>query len=173
MGFGLALYVHLAQAARRRGIEVATVDVYRALARAPERLACLTVQYTAETQALLAGGARPSICHSFESPVVADKFSHFMARYAGRFEHNFQFRGMGARLAGTGTVFHPAYFPIDTRTPLPPPAWAQRDDLVMIVGNAWARPARPTGLAEWRARLKVAVRQRVWRLTDPWLRAPP
>lgn len=172
MGFGLGLYVHLAREARRRGIEVATVDVYRAMTHAPARVACLTVQYTDETQALLAGGARLAICHSLESPINAYKFSHFMARYAGRFQHNFQFSGTRGRLAGTGTTFHPLYFPIETRARLPLRAWNQRDDLVMMVGNPWARPARPTRLVDLRTRVKVAARFQVWRLFDPWLRVP-
>ena len=172
MGFGLALYVHLAHAARRRGIAVATTDVYRALAPAPARVACLTVQYTADTQALLAGGARPVICHSLESPLIAYKFFHFMPRYAGRFQHNFQFRGTRQRLAGTGTAFHPLYFPTETRARLPLRPWAQREPLVMIIGNTWARRPRPFNFNDWHTRLKVSARFQWWRLLDPGLRAP-
>jgi len=172
MGFGAGLYAGLAREARRRGIEVATADVFRAMAHAPRRVACLTTEYTAETQTLLAAGARPAICHSLESPLIAYKFFHFMPRYAGRFQHNFQFRGTRQRLAGTGTTFHPLYYPADTRARLPLRPWAQRDPLVMIISNVWARRTWPASLSDLRTRLKVAARFQWWRLLDPGLRSP-
>ena len=171
-GFGAGLYACVAREARRRGIEVATADVYRAMAHPPGRVACLTTQYTAGTRALLAGGARPAICHSLESPVWAYKFYHFLARYAGRFQHNFQFRGTRERLAGTGTTFHPLYYPIETRARLPLRAWDQRDDFVLIHGNPRVRRLRPASLNELRLRVKVTARLQLWRLVDPWLRVP-
>ena len=172
LGFGQALYVGLAREARRRGIEVTTADVYRAMSRPPQRVACLTSGYTADTDALLASGAQPAICHSLELPLVAHKFYHSLARYAGRFKHNYQFRGTQPRLAGSSTVFHPLYFPIETRALLPLRAWHRRDYLVLINSNKRAGQFRPTNLLELRRLAIIAARFQLWRLFDPWLRVP-
>ena len=134
-GYGHALYVRLAREARRRGIEVTTADVYLQMTEHPALAACLTDMFTPFTEKLLGHGVKPSICMSLESPLNAKTFYHNIVRYAGRFHHNYQFQGTHERLVGTGTVFHPIVFPMETREPLTSQPWDKRDYLILINSN--------------------------------------
>jgi len=169
-GFGHTLYVRLARELRRRGIESATADVYLGLATVPDQAAVLTGEFTPQTDTLLQRGVQPAFCHSLESPLVAKKFYHFMARYAGRFRHNFQFRGSAERLRGTSTTIHTLYFPMETRVPLPVYPWRQRERLVLVNGNkrALSNPGNPKAVVRTVGR---QIRFRLWALFDPWLRS--
>lgn len=169
-GCGHALHVRLARAARQRGMEVATADVYLAEANPASDVVCVTDMVTPLTNRIIAKGARPAICMSLESPLNAQCFYHHIARYAGRFRHNYQFRGTQDRLAGTGTVFHPIIFPMEARIPLPMQAWDKRDHLVMVNSNKRAIIQNAANLAGLAKTLAVQARFRLWRLTDPWLR---
>ena len=110
-GCGDAINVRLAREARRRGLDVVTADVYLGTKEGPFQAACLTNMVSPVTEKLLAHGVKPAVCMSLESPLNAKEFYHNIANYAGRFQHNFQFRGTRERLAGTGTVFHPVNVP--------------------------------------------------------------
>jgi hypothetical protein len=134
-GSGHAINVRLAREARRRGMDVVTADVYLAMTKRPDQAVCLTDMVTPFTDKLLSKGVKPAICMSHESPLVAKKFYHNIARCAGRFHHNYQFRGTQEQLAGTGTVFHPVVFPMETRAPLAPQSWDKRDYLILINSN--------------------------------------
>jgi len=169
-GCGHAIHVRLARAARRRGMEIATADVYLATVNRSRNAACVTDMVTPFTSRLIAKGAQPAICMSLESPLNAQRFYHHIARYAGRFQHNYQFRGTQERLASTGTVFHPIVFPVETRTPLPLQPWGKRNHLVMVNSNKRAMARNVQNLVGLAKTLAIQARFQLWRLTDPWLR---
>lgn len=169
-GCGHALNVRLAREARKRGMEIATADVYLAQADPAPDAACITDMVTPYTGALIAKGVRPAVCMSLESPLNAPRFYHHIARYAGRFQHNYQFRGTQERLTGTGTIFHPVVFPMETRTSLPLQPWGKRNHLVMVNSNKRAVARNVQNLTGFAKALAVRTRFQLWRLTDPWLR---
>lgn len=169
-GCGHVLNVRLAREARRRGIEIMTADVFLAKADPPLDAACVTDMVTPFTDALIAKGVRPAICLSLESPLNAQRFYHHIIRYAGRFRHNYQFRGTHDRLRTTGTQFHPVVFPVETRVPLPLRPWGERDHLVLVNSNKRAVARNIRNLKEFAQAVARQARFRVWRLTDPWLR---
>jgi len=169
-GCGHALNVRLAREARRRGVEIVTADVYLAMADTSLHAACITDMVTPFTDALIAKGVRPAICMSLESPLNAQRFYHHIARYAGRFWHNYQFRGTQDRLRATGTQFHPIVFPVDTRESLPLRPWGERDHLVLVNSNKRAVARNVRNLKEFAQTVARQARFRAWRLIDPWLR---
>jgi hypothetical protein len=169
-GCGHPLNVRLAREARKRGMEIVTADVYLAMGDPSLYAACVTDMVTPFTDALIAKGVRPSICMSLESPLNAQRFYHHIARYAGRFRHNYQFRGTRERLVATGTVFHPIVFPVETRMPLPLRPWGKRDHLVLVNSNKRAVGRTFHNLKEFARAVAMQTRFKVWRLTDPWLR---
>ena len=169
-GCGHATNVRLAREAKQRGIDVATADVYLAMPARPDQAACLTDMVTPFTDKLLSMGVRPAVCTSLESPLNAKDFYHNIVRYAGRFRHNYQFRGTQTRLSVTGTVFHPIVFPMETRTPLPLQAWSKRSYLILVNSNkraVYQDWSNPQGIAR-----SVASQTRFGFLKaiDPWMR---
>ncbi len=169
-GCGHATTVRLAREARRRGIEVATSDVYLAMRDRAYEAVCLTDMVTPFTDRLLSMGVWPAVCTSFESPLNAREFYHNIVRYAGRFRHNFQFRGTEARLSTAGTVFHPIVFPMETRTPLPLQVWSTRNYLILVNSNKRAVYLNWSNLKGFAQ--SVASQTRFWILQaiDPWMR---
>ena len=169
-GCGHAFNVRLAQEARQRGIDVATADVYLAMSNRPDQVVCLTDMVTPFTNKLLSMGVAPTICTSQESPLIARNFYHDIVRYAGRFRHNYQFRGTHARLAVTGTTFHPIVLPMETRTSLPLQDWNKRSYLILINSNKravnrdWSNPKAVVRSAA------SQVRFRFLQVIDPWMR---
>jgi hypothetical protein len=170
IGCGTAIQVRLAREARRRGMDVVTADVYLQMTERPVQAVCLTDMVTSLTDNLLAHGVRPAICMSLESPLCAKRFYHNIARYAGRFHHNYQFRGTRERLAGTGTLFHPVVFPMETRVPLAPQSWNKRGYLILVNSNkraVYQNWSNLKGIAR-----SVVSQTRFWVLqaVDPWMR---
>lgn len=169
-GCGHAINVRLAREARRRGMDVATADVYLAMPKRPAQAVCLTDMITPFTEKLLSKGVQPGICLSLESPLNAKKFYHNIVRYAGRFHHNFQFRGTQERLLGTGTVFHPAVFPTETRVPLTLHPWDKRKYLVLVNSNKRAVYQRWRNLKEIAQSMVSQIRSWYYYTVDPWMR---
>lgn len=167
---GYAINVRLAREARRRGMDVATADVYLAMPNHRARAVCLTDMVTTLTDEVLARGARPAVCKSLESPLFAKHFYHNIVRYAGRYHHNYQFRGTLERLANTGTVFHPIIFPVDTRVPLIPQSWAKRDYLIMVNSNKRAFSHRRGNLKETARSTLSRAKFLAYKVIDPWMR---
>lgn len=167
---GYAIQVRLAREARRRGMDMVTADVYRQMKERPAKAACLMDMFTPGTDKLLADGVQPAVCMSLESPLVAKRFYHNIAHYAGRFHHNYQFRGTQERLIGTGTVFHPIIFPMETRVPLAPQSWDKRGYLILVNGNKRAFFQKRSNIKEIaRSALSQAYLLAV-KATDPWMR---
>lgn len=136
LGFGYAVYVRLAREAKQREFEIATADVYLENEKhSLTKVICLTDMVTQFTERLITRGVQPAICISMESPLIARKFYHNLEKYAGRFHHNFQFRGTQERLATSKTVFHPIIFPMDSRIPLILKTWNNRSYLIMVNSN--------------------------------------
>jgi len=169
-GCGHALNVRLAREARRRGIDIVTADIYLTMADPSFHAACVTDMVTCYTDWLIAKGVEPAICMSLESPLNAQRFYHHIIHYAGRFRHNYQFRGTQDRLRATGTQFHLVVFPVETRAPLPLQPWGKRDHLVLVNSNKRAVARNVRNLKEFAQAVAKQARFRVWRLTDPWLR---
>lgn len=170
IGYGTAVNVRLAREARRRGMDVATADVYLAMTNPTARAVCLTDMVTPFTEKLLSKGVEPAICMSFESPLVARKFYHKIAHYAGRFHHNYQFGGVLARLASTGTVFHPIVFPMESRIPLTQQSWDKRKYLILVNSN---KRSVNRNFGNLRGIAHAVLSQiRSWYLyaVDPWMR---
>jgi hypothetical protein len=169
-GCGHSINVRLAREARRRGMDVATADVYLAMAKRPARAVCLTDMVTPFTDKLLSKGVQAGICLSLESPLNAKTFYHNIVHYAGRFRHNYQFRGTQERLLGTGTVFHPIVFPMETREPMILQPWDKRKYLALVNSNKRAF------YNSWRSINKIArsmvsqIRSRYLYAVDPWMR---
>lgn len=169
-GCGHAIHVRLAREAKRRGIDVVTADVYSAMPDRPAQAVCLTDMVTPFTDKLLSNGVLPAVCMSLESPLSAKEFYHNIERYAGRFRHNYQFRGAQERLLATDTIFHPIVFPIETRKPLPLQTWSERNYLVLVNSN---KRAIYRNWSNFKEIARTMVRQiRYWRLraVDPWMR---
>ena len=168
-GCGHAINVRLALEAKRRGMDVATADVYLAMSNRPAQAVCLTDMVTPFSDKLLSKGVRPAICMSLESPLNARRFYHNIVRYAGRFHHNFQFRGTHERLDSTGTIFHPIVFPVETRIPLPPQDWEKRGFLILINSNkraVYRNWSSPKSIAR-----SIISQIYSWTLhSDPWMR---
>jgi hypothetical protein len=169
-GSGHAIYVRLAKEAQTRNIDIATADVYLQTAKPPSQAVCLTDMVTPLTDKLLADGVQPSICMSLESPLNARKFYHKIEHYAGRFHHNYQFRGTKERLASTGTIFHPIVFPTETRLHAIFNSWDKRGYLIMVnsnkraVSHNWDNP---------KAIARSAISQTYFlfmKAIDPWMR---
>ena len=170
IGCGTAIHVRLAREAQRRGLEVITADVYLQLTERPAQAVCLTDMFTPSTDKLLADGVQPAVCMSLESPLVAKRFYHNIARYAGRFHHNFQFRGTQERLAGTGTIFHPIVFPVETRVSLTPQSWDKRDYLIMVNSNKRAVFKKMGNIKEIARSTFSQVYFIALKIIDPWMR---
>jgi len=169
-GCGHAINVRLAREARRRGMDVATADVYLGTKGRPSQAACLTDMVSPFTEKLLAHGVKPVICMSLESPLVAKRFYHNMASYAGRFHHNFQFKGTYERLKGTGTIFHSVVFPMESRVALVPQLWDKRGHLILVNSNKRAVFQKRGNFKEI---VTAALNQvQFWALKaiDPWMR---
>ena len=115
-------------------------------------------------------GVKPAICVSLESPLMAMKFYHNIARYAGRFHHNYQFGGTHERLAGTGTVFHPIVFPMETRTPLPLQSWDNRKYLILVNSNKRSVNRNFGNLRESAHSVLSQIRSWYLQAIDPWMR---
>jgi hypothetical protein len=158
-GCGHAINVRLAREARRHGLKVVTADVYLETKEPASQAACLTDMVSPFTEILLAHGVKAAICMSHESPLNAKNFYHNIVRYAGRFHHNYQFRGTQERLAGTGTVFHPIVFPMETRVPMIPQSWDKRGYLILVNSNKRA-------FYQKRANIKEIALKAI----DPWMR---
>ncbi len=169
-GCGHAINVRLAREAKRRGLDVVTADVYLAMTKRPDQAVCLTDMVTPFTDKLLSKGVQPGICLSLESPLNAKTFYHNIVHYAGRFHHNYQFRGTQERLLGTGTVFHPIVFPMETREPMILQPWDKRRYLALVNSNKRAF------YNSWRSINKIArsmvsqIRSRYLYAVDPWMR---
>lgn len=169
-GCGHAINVRLAREARRRGMEVVTADVYLQMTERTAQAACLTDMVSPFTEILLADGVQPAVCMSLESPLVAKRFYHNIARYAGRFHHNYQFGGTQERLAGTGTVFHPIVFPMETRMPLTTQPWDKLDYLILVNSNKRA-VFRKTGNIKDIAHSALSQAYFIaLKIVDPWMR---
>ena len=169
-GCGYAIGVRLAREASRRGIDVVTADVYLQMNERPAQVACLIDMFTPLTDKLLADGVQPAVCMSLESPLVAKRFYHNIARYAGRFHHNYQFRGTQERLAGTGTVFHPVVFPMETRVPLTPQPWDKRCYLILVNGNKRAFFQKRGNIKEIARSMLSQAYFIALKAIDPWMR---
>jgi Glycosyltransferase family 10 (fucosyltransferase) C-term len=169
-GCGHALNVRLARESQKRGIEIMTADVWMKTDNSLRQSGCITEMATPLTGKLIALGAKPLICQSTESPFNAQPFYHSIARYAGRFYHNYHFRGAQERLLSTKTNFHSLVFPVETRIPLPLKPWGQRKHLVMVNSNKRAIVRRIGNLQELAKAAAKQLRYRFWRLSDPWLR---
>ncbi len=169
-GCGHAINVRLAREARRRGLDVVTADMYLAMPDPPERAVCLTDMVTSFTDKLLSKGVQPTICLSLESPLNAKRFYHNIVHYAGRFHHNFQFRGAQERLLGTGTVFHPVVFPMETREPLTLQPWDKRKYLVLVNSNKRAVYRSWRNLKEIARSMVSQIRSWYLYTVDPWMR---
>jgi hypothetical protein len=169
-GCGHAINVRLAREARRRGMDVATADVYLAMSNRPAQAVCLTDMVTPFTEKLLSKGVQPGICLSLESPLNAKKFYHNIVHYAGRFHHNYQFCGTQERLLGTGTVFHPVVFPMETRTPLPLQSWDKRQYLILVNSNKRSVNRTFGNLREIAHSVLSQIRSWYLQAVDPWMR---
>lgn len=169
LGSGTAINVRLAREARRRGMDVATADVYLAITNPTARAVCLTDMITPFTDKLLSKGVQPTICLSLESPLNAKRFYHNIARRAGQFRHNYQFRGTHERLRSTGTIFHPIVFPMETRTPLPLQLWDKRKYLVLVNSNKRAIYRNWRNLKEIARSMVSQIRSWYLYAVDPWM----
>ncbi len=169
-GCGHAINVRLAREAKRRGWDVATADVFLAMSNRPDQAVCLTDMVTTLTDKLLSEGAQPGICLSLESPINVKTFYHDIVHYAGRFHHNFQFRGTQERFLGTGTVFHPVVFPVETKTPLPLKLWDKRKYLVLVNSNKRAIYRNWRNLKEIARSMVSQIRLLHYYTVDPWMR---
>ena len=170
-GCGYAILVRLAREAQRRGLQVMTSDVYQEMRVPSPNDVCLADMVSSYTDEILKSGVRPAICMSLESPLVAKRFFHKIARYSGRFHHSYQFSGTKERLVGTGTVFHPLVFPMETRVPMAPKAWEERDYLVVVNSN---KRASFVGMGSLKEVARSAVSQTysaMLKATDPWMRS--
>ncbi|MCX6252915.1 MAG: glycosyltransferase family 10 [Bacteroidia bacterium] len=171
MGPGYAFNVRLAREAKKRDLEIVTADVYLENEERPsKKVVCLTDMVTQFTERLLAFGVQPAICFSFEPPLIARKFYHNMAKFAGRFHHNFQFRGTQERLAGSKTVFHPVVFPIDSRIPQILTAWNNRNYLIMVNSNKRATFNKWDNLRNIVHSTISHICFLALKITDPWMR---
>jgi hypothetical protein len=170
IGTGTAINVRLAREAQRRGIDIATADVYLNMTDRPTQDACLTDMVTPFTEKLLVYGVKPAICMSLESPLNARIFYHNIVRYAGRFHHNYQFQGTHERLIGTGTVFHPIVFPMETREPLTSQPWDKRDYLILINSNKRAVFQKWDNLKSVTRSLFSQSYFLALKTIDPWMR---
>src|SRR4051812_26273292 len=87
-GTGHGLLIELAAQARRRGFEIETADVALRRAAWPREVACITDMVSRRTNELLGRGARPLVCYSQESPLIAWRYYHRIGELAGRFAHS-------------------------------------------------------------------------------------
>lgn len=170
-GAGHAINVRLAREARRRGLDIVTADVYLGTKEHLSQAACLTDMVTPFTDILLALGAKPAICMSLESPLNAKKFYHNIAHYAGRFHHNYQFRGTEERLKKSGTVFHPIIFPMETRVPLTPLSWDQRVYLILVNSNKRKFSHKKGNIIDVARSALANAYYFGLKAIDPWMRA--
>lgn len=169
-GPGYWINVQLASQARNRGYEIVTADVYLGMASPPGVSLCVTDMLTPNTNRILEKGAQPAVCLSMESPLIARRFYHEMVRYAGRFHHNFQFRGTKDRLRKSDTIFHPMYFPMDTNVPLPLKPWDTRRLLMLVSTNKRAIPQQFGNPRESARTIFRHLRSLYYQTVDPWMR---
>jgi hypothetical protein len=169
-GCGHAIYVRLAREARRRDMEIATADVYLSMNEPSKKVVCITDMNTPLTEKVLAKGAYPLICISTESPLNAKRFFHNIVRYAGRFQHNFQFRGTKDRLLNSGTIFHPIVFQMETNIPLMLKSWKDRDYLILVNSNKRATFHNWNNYRSILRTLLYAIYNLTLKSIDPWMR---
>ena len=172
LGCGFSFNVRLAKEASRRNIDIITADVYLEMKdRQSANVVCLTEMVSQSTHRLLACGVKPAICISLESPIIAKNFFHNFERFAGRFHHNYQFRGTQDRLANTETIFHPVVFPIDSRIPNALTAWNNRNYLIMVNSNKRATFSRWNNPRNIIHSTLAQIYHFTLQATDPWMRA--
>ena len=170
-GFGSAINVRLAREAEKRDLGIVTADVYlESKDLFSIKAVCITEMVTQFTERLLASKVQPSICISLESPLIARKFYHNMGKYAGRFHHNYQFRGTQERLANSRSVFHPIIFPMESSIPKIISTWNSRNYLIMVNSNKRATFNKWNNLKN----VSHSIISQIYFLTlktlDPWMR---
>lgn len=169
-GIGHELLIALGAAARQRGFEIETADVALRRSSWPRETLCITERVSPRTDAVLRRGARPLVCFSQESPLIAWRFYHRIRELSGRFAHSYQFGGTRERLRETATVFHVMRYPMDERVPVVPRPWGDRRHVVMVNSNKRARTVQAGDLAGRLRALAAAGVRAAWGVTDPWMR---
>lgn len=169
-GAGSGLWPALAEECERRGWTIETSDVVLARSCKPVEAAAIVDMVSPRTDALLSAGVRPAVCYSLESPVMAPVFYHRMAGLAGRFAHNFQFRGTAFRLAGTGSQFHALRFPMEPPDNDEMPGWSERRHIVIVNSNKRIMSINRSSPGEIVRSLARNLRLWAWMRTDPVLR---
>ncbi len=77
----------------------------------------------------------PSVCICLESPIVANRFHHYIRSIGGRFHHTYCWGGVKERLAGTSTHFHAITWPSREWRVRSESPWGERRLLTMVSGN--------------------------------------
>jgi hypothetical protein len=121
--------------ATRRGVRLLTADSVGAEGISPRHLRLIAYDWTPWAEALLAGGAQPSVLVSLEPPVIAWWLYANLPKVSARFRHVFLFEGARSRVA-RGTTFHQLAFPLCCPSPHPSAvAWPERRFLVLVSSN--------------------------------------
>ena len=171
LGFGYAIYVRLAQEAKQRELEIVTADVYLESKERPStNVVCLTEMVSQFTERLLACNVQPAICISLESPLIARKFYHNMKKFAGRFHHNYQFKGTQERLSGSKTIFHPVIFPMESCIPQKSVIWNNRKYIVIVNSNKRATFNKWNNFRNIVHSTLSQIYFLILKTTDPWMR---
>jgi hypothetical protein len=171
-GCGRISTAKLFEEAQKKGFDMVTGDLYVKKREHDNAALCMTDMFSNYTDQIMTKGARPTICSSLESPVVARKFYHNIEKYAGWFKHNFQYPGTMERLQKTNTIFHPTYFPMEIREPLLTVPWKHRSYLIMICANKRAAYTSIKNAFKSPRALAGQIRFLLWQLSDPWMRIP-
>jgi hypothetical protein len=160
-----------------RGVQSVTADVFLEEHRPPGPVACLSIEQTQYTSAVLSTpGVVPAVCTSHESPIMNVSFYQGIPRLSDCYHHLFLWPGTRARVTG-GSVFHEASWPYpDMTPPHVPQEWSGRRFLSLVSSCkrafAWPRPLIAVRSPRESARaLRDSMRMATLRLRDPWFRS--
>ena len=119
-----------------RGVRLLTADRVEREGIDPRQVLLVAYDWTPQSRALAARGARPVVLTSLEPPVIGWWLYANLPWLSRRFKHVFMFGGARERVAA-GSRFHQLLFPLLC----PPPAWSarlpwpERRFLVMVNSN--------------------------------------
>lgn len=150
-------WLRVAELGRERGFEFRTADQVSD----PADVLLVSYDFHAESERLLAHGARACLLTSLEPPIIAWRLYADLPRLSSRFPYVLLFEGARDRTSPHAT-FQPLHFPVVFQDPTPGSAWKDRRHLVMVNSNKaivrsltrWFDRPREVSLKRWLASLR-------------------
>lgn len=119
----------------------------------------------------------PAVLWCLESPIINNRFFHYLKANTLHFRHVFLWSGGRSRVSDN-TIFHPIFWPNESSQKLETETWSCRRFAVMVTGNKlpfrllWSPQSwHPWRLLRWVGSMGINAPGTIWiRAIDPWMR---